>query len=436
MSGKNTFVWAMLAAALVILSPGENATGKEVSVQFWTTEVEQDRMQTQNALAREFEKLHPGILVKIVPVTEDRLNEKITSAKAAGLLPDVMRLGLEYVRGYMEDGLLDASAATGVVEDLGKETFYRGPLELVRSPSGGYAAVPIDGWAQGIWYRKDWFARRGLAEPNSWENIERAAAAFYSPKEFQYGIVVGTDPGQPYTQQTFEHIALSNGARLFDDKGNLSIDDERMREVFAFYKKLADYGPPGHNFWRQARQNYLTGRAAMIFYSPYIIDDIAGLVEDQDVAVEELPKKTGFVATITGLHADKASYGQVVSLGILKGADTKASQEWVKFLLTDGYARWCFMTPGGKTPVRKAISDDWQKHEIFSYYGEGMAERLSSGMDEMKRWGYVGSNWFPLMKDVYGMKVVPEVVGSLVRGKVTPEEAAAALRQRIEGLRD
>jgi multiple sugar transport system substrate-binding protein len=126
----------------------------------------------------------------------------------------------------------------------------------------------------------------------------------------------------------------------------------------------------------------------------------------------------------------------VVSLGILKGADTKASQEWVKFLLTDGYARWCFMTPGGKTPVRKAISDEWQKHEIFSYYGEGMAERLSSGMDEMKRWGYVGSNWFPLMKDIYGMKVVPEVVGSLVRGKATPEEAAAALRQRIERLRD
>jgi len=393
-------------------------------------------METQNAVAREFEKSHPGISVKVVPVTEDRLNEKVASAKAAGLLPDVIRLGLEYVRGYMDDGLLDPAAATTVIDELGEETFYRGPLELVSLPSGGFAAVPIDGWAQGIWYRKDWFARRGLLEPNTWDDILKGAAAFYSPKELQYGIVVGTDPGQPYTQQTFEHVALSNGARLFDSEGGLNIDDARMKEAFAFYKKLADLGPPGHNFWQQARQNYLTGRVAMIFYSPYIIDDIAGLVEDQDVAVEELPQKTGFVSTITGPHGDKASYGQVVSLGILKGAHTKASQEWVKFLLTDAYARWCFMTPGGKTPVRNTISEDWRKHEIFSYYAPGMAERLSAGMDEMKRWGYVGSNWFPLMKDIYGMKVVPELVGSLARGKVTPMEAVELLRIRIDELRD
>ena len=154
MSGKNTFVWAMLGAALMILSPGENATGKEVSVQFWTTEVEQDRMQTQNALAREFEKLHPGILVKIVPVTEDRLNEKITSAKAAGLLPDVMRLGLEYVRGYMEDGLLDASAATGVVEDL--TVFVVLPEEMkgnVLSRPTGAGTFPVRGVCRSAYRR-------------------------------------------------------------------------------------------------------------------------------------------------------------------------------------------------------------------------------------------------------------------------------------------
>jgi len=393
-------------------------------------------MHTQNELALEFDKVNPGVKVQVVPVPEDRLNEKITGAKAAALLPDVVRLGLEYVRGYMEDGLLDASAATEAINELGEGTFYRGPLELVRSAGGGYAAVPIDGWVQGIWYRKDWFEEKGLAEPSTWLNIERAAEAFYEPKKFTYGIVLGTDPGQPYTQQTFEHIALSNGARLFDEEGKLKIDEGRMAEAFAFYQRLASHGPPGHNYWREARQNYLTGRAAMIFYSPYIIDDIAGLVEDQEVAVPDLPKKTGFVAAITGPHGDKASYGQVVSLGILKGADKEPAKEWVKFLLTKAYARWCFMTPGGKTPVRKTISDEWKQHEIFSYYEEGMAEMLSTGMDAMKRWGYIGSRWFPLMKDIYGMKVVPEVVGLLLRGKVTPEEAVSNLSERIEGLRE
>jgi len=435
MNWRNALAFGLLAATLVMPSP-RAAAQEETTIQFWTTEVEQDRMHTQNALAREFEKLHPDIRVKVVPVAEDRLNEKVATARAAGMLPDVIRLGLEYVRGYMEDGLLDAAVATNAIETLGEDTFYRGPLDLVRAPGGGYAAVPIDGWAQGIWFRKDWFAQRGLGEPNTWNNILKAAAAFYSPKDYQYGIIVGTDPGQVYTQQTFEHIALSNGVQLFDNEGNLTIDDVRMREVLEFYKKLADLGPPGHNFWRQARQNYLTGRVAMIFYSPYIIDDIAGLVEDQDVAVEELPKKTGFVSTITGPHGDKASYGQVVSLGILEGAHVEASQEWVRFLLTDAYARWCFMTPGGKTPVRKTLAEDWREHEIFSYYDADMAERLSAGMDEMKRWGYVESNWFPLMKDIYGMNVVPELVGSLVRGKITPEEGVNLLRKRIQGLRD
>jgi len=423
-------------AALGLAGASTAQEAGKVKIQFWTTEVEQDRMQTQNELAREFERLNPGVKVQVVPVPEDRLNEKITSAKAAGLLPDVVRLGLEYVRGYMEDGLLDAGAATEAINELGEGTFYRGPLELVRAAAGGYAAVPIDGWVQGIWYRKDWFEEKGLAEPSTWVDIERAAAAFHSPKEFRYGIVLGTDPGQPYTQQTFEHIALSNGARLFDEEGKLKIEEGRMAEAFAFYKRLASYGPPGHNYWREARQNYLTGRAAMIFYSPYIIDDIAGLVEDQEVAVPDLPKKTGFVAAITGRHGDTASYGQVVSLGILKGADKEPAKEWVKFLLTKVYARWCFMTPGGKTPVRKTISDEWKKHEIFSYYEEGMAEMLSAGMDAMKRWGYIGSRWFPLMKDIYGMKVVPEVVGLVLRGKLPPEEAVSDLRKRIEGLRE
>ena len=108
--------------------------------------------------------------------------------------------------------MLASASATAVIRETGEDNFFSGPLRLVANAEGQYDAVPIDGWANGIWYRKDWFERKGLEPPATWDAILTASERFHDPANDRYGIVVVTAGQETYTQQTFEHIALSAGA--------------------------------------------------------------------------------------------------------------------------------------------------------------------------------------------------------------------------------
>ncbi|MBW1796729.1 MAG: extracellular solute-binding protein [Deltaproteobacteria bacterium] len=99
----------------------------------------------------------------------------------------------------MKAGILDNRSATDVINDLGKETFSAGPLNFVRV-SGGYAAVPIDGWGQLLLYRKDLFREKGLPMPDTWDRILKAAEALHNPPLI-WGFEAATDPGETYTCQ-------------------------------------------------------------------------------------------------------------------------------------------------------------------------------------------------------------------------------------------
>jgi len=426
----------VLLVLIMVFSISIFAFAEKTVVEFWTTDDQQARVDVQEAIAADFMKLHPDIEVKVVPVDETDVPKKLATAKAAGRLPDVCRFGLEYVAGFALDGLLDAKAATMAIADMGYASFYKGALDLVRSPVEGiWAAVPIDGWVQGIWYRKDLFAEKGLAAPTSWDTILEAAKAFYDPANAMYGIVIGTDPGQTFTQQVFEPIALSNGATAFDKDGNIVMNTPEMVEALGYYAELAAYGPPGANTARECRQYYIVGQTAMMFYSPYIMDDIAGLVEKYKVTVPDLAKNTGFAPIIEGPSGTKASYGQLVTLGIFKDTDTEAAIEFVKYVLGPGYVDILFMSPGGKVPVRKAVVEEWLNHNVFSFYAPEVVADVAGGMNMIQRWGFMDGNIVPLVSDVYGRKLVPIVIEKILTGDMTPEQAAAWLQEQTEALK-
>ncbi|MFQ6034089.1 MAG: ABC transporter substrate-binding protein, partial [Candidatus Bipolaricaulia bacterium] len=230
---------------------------------------------------------------------------------------------------------------------LGRETFGAGPLNLARV-EGGYAAVPADGWGQLLLYRKDLFEKEGLARPDRWDRIRRAAAALHKPP-LVWGFEAATDPGQTYTQQVFEHFALSNGVRLTDPSGTVHLNTPEMVQTLKFYKELARFTPPGNLYWLHTRMDYLSGRAAMIVWSPFILDELSGLRRDQPVVPDIVKGEAGFLARNTGfvtiIHGPggAAQYGQVNYLGITRDADKSAAARWIEFLLNEGYLRWLSM---------------------------------------------------------------------------------------------
>ncbi len=196
----------------------------------------------------------------------------MAAAVAAGTTPQLIEVNSEIIMALGEEGIVDEKTHQGVINDIGKNRFHKGALTTLTSPSGDYYGLPYHGWIQGIWYRKDWFDEKGLAAPNTWENIETAAKALTDKANNQYGILVGTKQDS-YTEQVFTQLALSNNAAEFDAKGNLIFNSAETLETIEYYNELAKYNPPGPQNWR-ARDYYLQGKMAMFFYSTYIMDDL------------------------------------------------------------------------------------------------------------------------------------------------------------------
>ena len=81
------------------------AAGAQNQITFWTTEVEKERLEIQRGIARAFTG-KTGIDVRVVPVQENLLTQRVTAAYAARSLPDVLFHPVDFTIGWTEAGIL------------------------------------------------------------------------------------------------------------------------------------------------------------------------------------------------------------------------------------------------------------------------------------------------------------------------------------------
>ncbi len=300
-------------------------------VVFWTTDNQEERVDVYEAVAQDFMDENPDIEVRIVPIEEAGVSQRIATAVAANRLPDIVRMGIERVADFAADGTLDQDAAEAARASIGEDAFRARPLAMVTDPATGqYAAVPYDGWIQAIWYRKDVFEEAGLNPPVSWDDILAACETLPGTGNLLYALTIGSDPGQNYGHQVFEQVAMSNNAWPFDEAGNVTMDTPEMIAALEFYTSLQDCAVPGPQYWRGARESYELDQSGMLFYSTYIMDDLvegSGLEsgETLQIAVDDLALNTGFAPEMVGPNG-AATYGQLVTLSIMQGADPAAQR--------------------------------------------------------------------------------------------------------------
>jgi multiple sugar transport system substrate-binding protein len=440
-----------LVAVLFILASEFSAMGGGKEIAFWTTEVEKDRIAIQKEIAADFMQ-KTGIGVRVVPVEENLLAERVTAAYAARSLPDVIFHPIDFTIGWAEAGILDAESSTQTVNSLGKGTFGSGPLNLARFKER-YAAVPADGWGQILLYRKDLFEKGNLDVPDRWDRIAKAAEALHNPPLI-WGFEGATDPGQTYTQQVFEHFALSNGVKLTDPSGKVNLNTPEMIETLEFYKKISKYSPPGNLYWLHTRMDYLSGRAAMIVWSPFILDELSGLRRDQPVVPDIAKGEPGFLARNTGFGTaiqgpkGRAQYGQINYFGITRDANKEWGKQWVEFLLNEGYLKWLGMAAEGKLPVRRGTKEEPEKFtkgwmdlefgvttraKISRFYGTDVVKTIMAGVESFDRWGFSEGKG-ALVSKIYGTKVVPEILKKFLDAEISAQEAAKRLDDRVREL--
>jgi multiple sugar transport system substrate-binding protein len=413
-------------------------------VEFWSTDNEEERVDVYEQVAAQFMEEHPEIEVRIVPIEEAGVTQRMATALAANRPPDLIRMGVERVAAFAADGILDEAAAQAVIEAVGEDDFRAGPLQMVTNPAtGNYAAVPFDGWIQALWYRADIFEEQGLDAPISWDDINAACDALPGTGNLLYAITLGTDPGQNYGHQVFEQVAMSNDAWPFDEEGNVTMNTPEMVAALDFYTGLQRCALPGPQFWRGAREAYQLDQAGMLFYSTYIMDDLvegSGTEEGGqiEIPVEDLALKTGFAPQMEGPNGS-ASYGQLVTLAIPNGADPEAQMVAEYFLTGQAYQDVLALAPFGKVPVLESAVDGWRDlSPFFENYSEETLNQIANGYETMQRWLFrpdYDTTQQAVIGDIEGRLLIPQVISNIaLEGTMTPETGAEWLQEQVEEL--
>jgi len=431
---------------------GEAGSQRGQTITVWNNEFQPDRMRATQAVLTDFTR-KTGIKTKLVAVPEDQLPTLITNASAAGELPDVV-LGTPVAQSqsYAAEELFDPQAAQAVVDKLGRDTFSKQALDLV-SRDGVATGVPSDGWGQLLIYRRDLFDKAGLDAPKTLDDVR--AAAEQLNEDGTAGITLATAAGDGFTAETFEHVALAMGCELVDGGGKATFDSPQCVEALRYYGDLArNYSPKGAQDVDSTRGTYFAGRAAMVFWSPFLLDGMAGLRDDTRPSCPECKRDRGFLAENSGLvgplsgpGGQASQFGNVATINISVDGNTEAAQSLAEFMMTDGYLRWLALSPQGKYPTRLGDASDpekfvkgWaelesgvdRKAPLSSYYSEASLESLREGVQSFKRWGFAQGQG-ALVGALGGEQPIANAVADVIGGK-DPAEAAKEAQATVEEL--
>jgi multiple sugar transport system substrate-binding protein len=422
----------------------------------WTLENLPDRLAAQEKIAAAFTE-SSGIEVKLTGIDEDQFNQLLTSSAAAGELPDIVgALPLSGVQALNANELIDSDAAASVVEDLGADTFSERSLELT-SDGDTQLAVPSDGWAQLLVYRKDLFDAAGLAAPETYDDILAAAKALDSPD--MAGFTGANVANDAFTQQTFEQFALGNGCQLVNDDGDVTLDSDECVTAFDFYNDLmTNYSVSGAQDVDTTRAAYFAGQAAMIVWSSFILDEMAGLRADAMPSCPEctddpafLAKNSGVVTAIAGPDGEGgAQFGEVVSWAITAESQTDAATQFVSYMMEDGYEEWIGFAPEGKVPTRQGTADEPTKYidtwatlpagvdtkaPLSDFYSQDVLDALATSPDTFSPWG-ITQGQGALIGAALGELPVPQAIASMTGGEISPEEAAKQAADAVQEIAD
>lgn len=447
---KSTTSWLLAGAALALTLSAVGVSAD--TIRFWTTEEQPERLAKQQEMAAQFEAA-TGTAVEVIPVSENDLGTRATAAFAAGDLPDVIYHTLQYALPWADAGILDTDAATDVIEELGGDTFASGALSMAATEDG-FASVPVDGWTQMLVYRKDLFDAAGLEAPTTYANVLAAIEALHSPPDL-YGFVAATKVDENFMSQVLEHVFLANGVSPVNQDGFAPLDEAATTEVLEFYKAIAEASPPGELFWQQSRELYFAGRAAMIIWSPFILDELAGLRDsapptiNDDPTTRDLAAATGIVTNFAGpSNPDGAAWADIRYFGITSDADTDAAMEFVKFSMDDGYTQTLSIAPEGKFPVRTGTMDEpgkfreaWaaldvgvdRRAPLGDLYAQQMIDEIVGGLNVAQRWG-VSEGQLALASKMINAQPINRIVRQYIDGEIDAAAAVAAMNDELAAI--
>jgi multiple sugar transport system substrate-binding protein len=269
------------------------------------------------------------------------------------------------------------------------------------------------------------------------------------------GITPATKAGDGFTAETFEHVALAAGYQLVDDSGKVTFNTPQCVNALRWYGDIAkDYSVSGAQDVDSTRGTYFAGRAAMMFWSPFLLDGMAGLRNDTKPSCKQckndpafLAKNSGLVGPLTGANGQPSQFGSVSTVNISVDAPTEDAEKLAEYMLGDGYVRWLALSPQGKYPVRagdkadpKKFQTAWEglesgvdrKAPLSEFYSKESIQSLADGVANFQRWGFAQGQG-ALIGALRGEQPVANAVADVIGGK-DPAQVAKDVQSQVEEI--
>jgi multiple sugar transport system substrate-binding protein len=254
---------ALLAAsglAQPSFAEGPLAGGKSIRLLF----VADPFAQIMQQHLAEFEKMSGGkIELEVVGYPETR-NKTLLNSQNTESAYDVVSIDGVWMGEYAEDGVLmdltDMVKGSGIdVNDFVPSIWEMGQVD------GKQISVPVQPHPEMLEYRKDLFARDGIPEPKTWEDIIAAAKHFHG-KDGMSGICWNGARGSALGQTVF-HFVWAAGVKPISDDGRPQLDDPKAMDAANYLMDLMKYSPPGilNMAWDERSRAYAKGECAMLY---------------------------------------------------------------------------------------------------------------------------------------------------------------------------
>jgi multiple sugar transport system substrate-binding protein len=229
----------LVLAGATLLSSCAPRQEQGVVLKFWAMGREGEVV---TALMPEFERTHPGVRVEVQQLPWTAAHEKLLTAFAGDVMPDIFQLGNTWVPEFKAIGALQSLDAPVAASQLVKPSDYFPGIWDTNMVDGKLWGVPWYVDTRVMFYRRDMLARAGYSKPpQTWAEWMKAMSAIkriVGPDN--YAILLPSDEFEPLLA-----LALQQDEPLLRDGGRYgnfrSAGFQRSLQLYAdmYAQKLA-----------------------------------------------------------------------------------------------------------------------------------------------------------------------------------------------------
>lgn len=278
-------------------SDDESSEG-DGTITFWHYYGEPHNVPLENVLEA-YDEQNDDVEVDVRYVPFDDFNRTLQQNAASGDLPDIALINAFDTQSMAEAGIIEDLSDR--VDEWGEQDAYYPTSWATTQVDGATYGIPHVADDYAVYYNKDLLDAAGLEPPQTWDDMESAAARL--AEDVRYGLATaGGEGAEGATGLVLRTLAAGGSIEDFDSEAGV--------EALESFQTMVDNGGLSKGFltWSEedAKNQFATGQAAMMINSATYVSILREEVPDLNWDIAPMPSDE---TTKTFLSAENLTIG-------------------------------------------------------------------------------------------------------------------------------